>query len=248
MAPGVPEGELNRIQTLLEIATSLHLLYKTVNHLFLTAKKQNNYPLIVPLQMMLPFVMEEAAALKDAVPAFKQNQPVGDSIGPMVVGKMMLNTMKEQAAFQTVMGTADYEGRKLILLKAEGPSPTVGRPADALESIAGGTKLDAIITVDASLKFEGEDSAGVAQGFGAAIGGVGTERFQIEEVATRNGIPLFAVVVKQSVTEAITLMTREIAEKADEARGRVYDLVASNTRPGDTVLVIGVGNTVGVPQ
>lgn len=248
MAPGVPEGELNRIQTLLEIATSLHLLYKTVNHLFLTAKKQNNYPLIVPLQMMLPFVMEAAAALKDAVPAFKQNQPVGDSIGPMVVGKMMLNTMKEQAAFQTVMGTADYEGRKLILLKAEGPSPTVGRPADALESIAGGTKLDAIITVDASLKFEGEDSAGVAQGFGAAIGGVGTERFQIEEIATRNGIPLFAVVVKQSVTEAITLMTREIAEKADEARGRVYDLVASATRPGDTVLVIGVGNTVGVPQ
>ena len=30
---------------------------------------------------------------------------------------------------------------------------------------------------------EGEDSATTARGFGAAIGGIGTERFLIEEVA-----------------------------------------------------------------
>ena len=102
--------------------------------------------------------------------------------------------------------------------------------------------------VDAALKFEGEDSASVAQGFGAAIGGVGTERFQIEEIATKHKIPVFAVVVKQSVKEAITLMTKEIAEKADETRDRVYDLIKTNTEPGNTVLVIGVGNTIGVPQ
>ena len=248
MIPGISEAELNKVQTLLEIATSLQMLYKIINHLFLTAKKQNNYPLILPLQMMLPFIMEEAAALKEAVSAFRQGQPIGDGIGPMVVGKMMLNTIKKNAAFQTVSSDAQYEDRKLILLKAEGPSSTVGRPADALESIAGEAKLDAIIMVDAALKFEGEDSAGVAQGFGAAIGGVGTERFQIEEVATRRNIPVFAVIVKQSVREAMTLMTRDIAEKADEARGRVYDLIKSNTEPGDTVLVVGVGNTVGIPQ
>ena len=60
MVPDISEGELNKIQTLLEITASLQLLYKIINHLFLTAKKQNNYPLILPLQMMLPFVMEEA--------------------------------------------------------------------------------------------------------------------------------------------------------------------------------------------
>ncbi len=246
--PDIPDAELNKIQTLLEIATSLQLLYKIVNHLFLTAKKQNNYPLILPLQMMLPFIMEEATALKEAVPAFRQSQPIGDGIGPMVVGKMMLNTIKKEIAFQTVSSSTEYEGRRLILLKAEGPSSTVGRPADALESIAKETKLDAIIMVDAALKFEGEDSAGIAQGFGAAIGGVGTERFQIEEVAARCGIPIFAVIVKQSIKEAITLMTRDIAEKADEARGRVYDLIKNNTEPANTVLIIGVGNTMGVPQ
>ena len=248
LIPGISGGDLNRVQTLLEIASSLQMIYKVINHMFLTAKKQNNYPLILPLQMMLPFIMEEAAALKDAVSAFKENQPVGDGIGPMVVGKMMLNTIKEEAAFQTVLGRTEYEGRNLILLKAEGPSPTVGRPADAVEAVAGNTRLDAIIMVDAALKFEGEDSASVAQGFGAAIGGVGTERFLIEEVAVRNGIPVFAIVVKQSVREAITLMTKEIAEKAGEAGDRVYDLIGTNTSPGDTVLVIGVGNTAGVGQ
>lgn len=248
MIPRISEDELNRVQTLLEIATSLQMLYKVINHLFLTAKKQNNYPLILPLQMMLPFIMEEAAALKEAVSAFKQNQPVGDSIGPMIVGKMMLNSRKEQVAFQTVSSKIEYEGRKVILLKAQGPSPTVGRPADALESIVKSTSVNYIIMVDAALKFEGEDSAGIAQGFGAAIGGIGTERFQIEEIATRNKIPIFAIVIRQSVKEAVTLMTEKIAGSADEARRRVYDLIQSNTKPDDTVLVIGVGNTVGVQQ
>ena len=248
MMPDISDAELNKVQTLLEIVTSLQLLYKIINHMFLTAKKQNNYPLILPLQMMLPFIMEEAAALKEAIPAFKQNQPIGDSIGPLVVGKIMLNTIKEEIAFQTVIGKTDFEDRKLILMKALGPSSTVGRPADGLKKIIQDTKLDAIIMVDAALKFEGEDSASVAQGFGAAIGGVGIERFEIEEIATNNKIPIFAVIVKQSVKEAITLMTKDIAHKAVETRNRVYDLIKNNTVPGNTILVIGVGNTIGVPQ
>ena len=34
--------KLSRVLTLLEIATSLHMIYKVINHMFLTAKKQNN--------------------------------------------------------------------------------------------------------------------------------------------------------------------------------------------------------------
>ena len=44
--------------------------------------------------MILPFIMEQAEAMKEAIPAFKAGQPVGDGIGPMVVGKMMLDTKK----------------------------------------------------------------------------------------------------------------------------------------------------------
>ncbi len=240
--------ELSKIQTLLEIASSLQMIYKIVNHMFLTAKKQNNYPLILPLQMLLPFIMEQAEAMREAIPAFKSDQPVGDGIGSMVVGKMMLEHEKETVAFQTSLSKIDFEDRKLFLLKAEGPGSTVGRPADGLEKIMSENKIDAIIMIDAALKMEGEDSASIAQGFGAAIGGIGTERFQIEAVATTNSIPIFSIVVKQSVKEAITLMTKEIADTAELVRLQVNEMIIENTKPGQSVVIIGVGNTSGVPQ
>ena len=160
----------------------------------------------------------------------------------------MLDHPKEVVAFQTVMSKTDYDGRKLFLLKAEGPGSTVGRPGDAVEKIILENKPHIIIMVDAALKMEGEDSATITQGFGAAIGGIGTERYQIEAIATKYEIPIFAIVVKQSVKEAITLMTKEIADKADEVRLQVYEMINENTKPGQSVLLIGVGNTLGVPQ
>ena len=244
----ISDLERTKVQTILEVVTSLQLLYKIVNHFYLTAKKQKNYPLILPLQMMLPFIMEEANALHGAMPALKHGQPIGDGIGPMVVGKMMLGHEKQKVAFETVWSESEHEGRKLVLLKAEGPSATVGRPGDAIEELVSKNKLDAIVMIDASLKLEGEDSATVAQGFGAAIGGIGTDRFQIEEVAIKHNIPVFAIVIKQSIKEAITLMTKEIADKAEEVRSQVYDMIKENTKSGQSVLVVGVGNTLGVSQ
>lgn len=240
--------ELSKVQNLLEVVASLHLLHKIVRHLFLTAKKQNNFPLILPLQMMMPFIMEQAEALREAVPALRHGQPIGDGIGPMVVGKMMLGTQKRTVALETVCSEKEFEQRSLTLLKAEGPLATVGRPGDAVESLLSEKKADALIMIDAALKMEGESSGSVAQGFGAAIGGIGTDRFQIEEVATKNGIPIYSIVIKQSIKEAITLMTKEIADRAEQVESQVYQTIRENTMPGQRVLVIGVGNTLGVPQ
>jgi len=240
--------EVTKVQNLLEIVATLQLLHKVVRHLFLTAKKQNNYPLILPLQMLLPFIMEQAEALKDAIPAFKKGQPIGDGIGPLVVGGMMLDTKKQNAEFETVYSESEFDGRKLILLKAEGPYATVGRPGEATESIVEKLKPDVIIMIDAALKLEGEDSGSVAQGFGAAIGGIGTDRFKIEAIAVKYDIPIFAIVVRQSVKEAITLMTKEISEQSENVKSQVYEMITDNSNPNQTVLVIGVGNTLGVAQ
>ena len=240
--------EVTKVQNLLEIVTTLQLLHKVVRHLFLTAKKQNNYPLILPLQMLLPFIMEQAEALKDAIPAFKKGQPIGDGIGPLVVGEMMIDTKKQNAEFETVYSESEFDGRKLILLKAEGPYATVGRPGEATESIVEKLKPDVIIMIDAALKLEGEDSGSVAQGFGAAIGGIGIDRFKIEAIATKYDIPIFAIVVRQSVKEAITLMKKEISDQAENVKSQVYEMITDNSNPNQTVLVIGVGNTLGVAQ
>ena len=118
LAPQMSDIELTKVQTLLEIASSLQMIYKIINHMFLTAKKQNNYPLILPLQMILPFIMEQAEAMKDAIPAFKTGQPVGDGIGPMVVGKMMLEHQKETIAFQTSLAKTEFEDRTIIPIKS----------------------------------------------------------------------------------------------------------------------------------
>lgn len=248
LSPETSELELSKVITILEIATSLHMIYKIVNHMYLTAKKQNNYPLILPLQMILPFIMEEAEAITKAISAFRLGQPIGDGIGPMVVGKMMLDTKKELMAFQTVSSETEFDGRKLILLKAEGPGSSVGRPGDAVEAIVAKNKPDIIIMIDAALKMEGEDSAIIAQGFGAAIGGIGTERFQIEDIATKNNIPIFAIVIKQSIKEALTLMSKDIANQAETVRTQIHEMIQENTKSGQTVLLIGVGNTIGIPQ
>jgi hypothetical protein len=213
--------EVTKVQNLVEIVTSLQLLQKIVKHLFLTAKKQNNYPLILPLQMMLPFIMEQAEALKDAMSAFKQGQPIGDGIGPFVVGEMMLGTKKHKIKLETIYSKSEFKGRKLILLKAEGPYATVGRPGEATESLVEQYKPDIIVMIDAALKLEGEDSGEVAQGFGAAIGGIGTDRFKIEEIATKSNIPVFSIVIKQSVKDAITLMKKEIADQMSNVKNQV---------------------------
>ena len=240
--------ELSKLQNLLEIVTTLQLFHKHTRHLYLTAKKQKNFPLILPLQMMIPFLMEEAEALKDAMAAIKRNQPIGDSIGPMIVGELMLDTKKENVAFETVSSKKTFEDRDLILLKAEGPNATVGRPGDGFEKIITSKKPDLVIMIDASLKLEGEDSASIAKGFGAAIGGIGTERFKIEEIATKNNIPILALVIKQSIYEAITLMTDDIANQAETVKEELLQMIRENTRSGQTILVIGVGNTIGVSQ
>ena len=240
--------EITKIQTLLEIVTTLQLFHKIVRHLFLTAKKQNNYPLILPLQMMLPFIMEQADALRDAVPVLQQGQPIGDGIGPLVVGEMMLDTKKQKAEFETVYAESEFKGRKLILLKAEGPYATVGSPGEATEFLVSKFKPNIIIMIDAALKFEGEESGTIAQGFGAAIGGIGTDRFKIEEIATKYDIPVFSIVIKQSVSDAITLMKKKIADQTDNIKNQVHEMITDNTSANQSVLVIGVGNTVGVSQ
>ncbi len=102
--------------------------------------------------------------------------------------------------------------------------------------------------IDASLKLEGEDSASIAKGFGAAIGGIGTERFKIEDIATKNNIPILALVIKQSIYEAITLMTADIANQSETVKEELFQMIRENTKPGQTILVIGVGNTIGVSQ
>ena len=247
---GAGDQEVSKIENILEAATALNLIYKVVRHYYLMGKRTTSMFILVQLQMVMPLLLEEAEALQKAISAFKRGQPIGDGIGPMVVGKMMFGKEKKLAARETIYSEDEYKGRKLYLLKAEGPAGTVGRPGEAITRLVGdlGIKIDTIIMIDAALKLEGEKTGDVAEGIGVAIGGIGVEKYQVEEVATRFNIPIYAVIIKQSVQDAITIMHKEIVDAFEKVTNTVYSVIEDKTSEGQSVMVIGVGNTIGVGQ
>jgi hypothetical protein len=247
---GAGDREISKIENILEAATALNLIYKVVRHYYLMGKRTTSMFILVQLQMVMPLLLEEAEALQKAISAFKRGQPIGDGIGPMVVGKMMIGKEKKLAARETIYSEDEYKGRKLYLLKAEGPAGTVGRPGEAITRLVGdmGIKIDTVIMIDAALKLEGEKTGDVAEGIGAAIGGIGVEKYQVEEVAIRFNIPIYAVIVKQSVQDAITIMRKEIADAFEKVTNTIYSVIEDRTSEGQSVMVIGIGNTIGVGQ
>jgi hypothetical protein len=250
MADGISETHASRIENILEAATALNMIYKVVRHFYLMGKRTTNMFVLVQLQMVMPLLLQEAEALQNGISAFKNGQPIGDSIGPMVVGKMMIGKEKKLIARETLYTENEYQGRKLYLLKAEGPGGAVGRPGEGVQRLAGemGLKIDAIIMIDAALKLEGEKTGAVAEGIGAAMGGIGVERYQIEDIATRFNIPVYAVIVKESIQDAISIMRKEISDSFDKVSNTVFKVIEDKTFVGQSVLVVGVGNTLGVAQ
>ncbi len=248
-------GQSNKVtvsisENLLEVATALNQIHKIVRHFYLLGKKTNSFYTLIQLQMLMPMIIQEADALLNAVDSFKLGQPVGDGIGPVVVSKYMADKEKRVIAKDTVVAMTEYKGRKLYVLKADGPMAYVGQPGIAIKKVVEemGAKPTAIVMIDAALKLEGEKTGEIAEGVGAAIGGLGIEKFQIEEVATNHKVPLYAILVKQSLVEAITVMRKEIAEASEKVSQVLNRIIEEKTKEGDEVIVAGIGNTLGVAQ
>jgi hypothetical protein len=237
-------------QNLLEVSSALNQIHKVVRHFYLTGKKTNSYITLLQLQMIMPQLLEQADALGKAISSIELGQPIGDGAGPLVASRYLVNVPKQPIAKDTILGITEYKGRKLYVMKAEGPSGYVGQPGVGMQKIVGdmGVKLSAIIMVDAALKLEGETTGEIAEGVGAAIGGLGVEKYEIEEVASKNKIPLYAVLVKQSEVEAITAMKKEIADATEKVPSIIQRLIEEYTKEGDIVLLAGIGNTLGVGQ
>jgi len=141
-----------------------------------------------------------------------------------------------------------WNGRRLLVLRAKGPGGAVGKPGEGVKKLieAEGDKVKAVITIDAGLKLEGEESGKIIEGIGAAIGGIGVERYKIEEISKAKGIPLYAFVIYESVAEAITPMKENIAKAAEKVVEKVKRLILEKIDDGATVIVAGIGNTVGI--
>jgi len=252
MAPQVIDDEIqiNNLENTLEAAMALNYIYKVVRHYYIQGKKTLSLYVIMQLQMILPMVMKEAEAYASALKAFADGQPIGDSVGPLIASKMMYGYETRKVYKDCVVANVPFEGRNALILKAEGPGGNVGKPGDAIENVIEEQegKIALMIMIDAGLKLEGEGIGEVSEGIGSAIGGPGIDAFKIEEKITKYKIPLYAVIVKEDIGDAVSPMRKEINDAVDKVIERVKDAIQERTKEGDTVLIVGVGNSIGVGQ
>ncbi len=243
-----------RAEVLAEITSALIFLHKFVRHYLILGEKTRNWVLIMQLQLLMPQILRIADTFRKAHNDFLQGYPIGDSAGPLVALKLSNYTSKwEEIDLDTVFTEVEFENRKLIIVKAKGPAATVGKPGTGVEKIvkdliSRGVKPSLLLTIDAALKLEGEESGIIAEGAGAAIGDPGPEKIRFERITVENGIPLRALIIKMSMEEAIQAMTRLIYEGVEKAVARAREIIVTESKPGDVVIVAGIGNTSGVGQ
>ncbi|MCW4016189.1 MAG: DUF1512 domain-containing protein [Candidatus Bathyarchaeota archaeon] len=250
MAPEADETQLNNLENTLEAAMALHMIYKIIRHFYLLGKKTLSLYVIMQIQMVLPLIMQQADAYAQALHAFSVGQPIGDGAGPLVAAKLMQGYETKDIARDVVVAKVPIEGRTAYVLKAKGPGGNVGKPGEGISQIIKEKKgkIASIIMIDAALKLEGEKPGEVAEGVGAAIGGPGVEQFKIEEAIMKNKIPLNAIIVKQDLGDAVSPMRKEIFDAADPVIERIKRLILERTKKGDTVIIAGIGNTIGIGQ
>ena len=250
IAPAAEDAQVNNLENLVEGALGLNTIYRIIRHFYLLGKRTSSFYIILQLQMILPLVMQEAEALVGACKAFSLGQPIGDGIGPLIVSRLMRDREKRKIEKDMVVAETSIEGRRVFLMKAEGPGGNVGKPGDAIGKVIQEQegKISMIVMIDAALKFEGEQTGEYSEGIGAAIGGIGTERFKIEEEAQKYKIPVYAIIVKESIQEAILPMKKSIVESVEKTTARIKELILERSKEGDAIIVAGIGNTIGVGQ
>ncbi|MCL4519245.1 MAG: DUF1512 family protein [Thaumarchaeota archaeon] len=250
LAPQADDVQRSVAENILEIASALLQVYKVIRHFYIQGQKMKNPYMLAAAQMSLPILLKEAEAFYGAIESFKQVQPIGDGVGAMVTGGLMVGKPKIKIAKDTLYAKSGYLGRTLFLVKAEGPTGVVGMPDIAVQKLLADKSngIAAMIMIDATLKLEGEQTGEIVQGIGAAIGGIGVEKFRIEEAATNNNIPMYAVVLRETMLDNISVMTKEIAEGTANARNAVLKLIEKKTKESDAILIVGVGNTLGIGQ
>ena len=250
MAPKADETQINNLENTLEAAMALHMIYKIIRHFYLLGKKTLSLYIIMQIQMVLPLIMQQAEAYAQALRAFSVGQPIGDGAGPLVAAKLMQGYETKEIARDVIVAEVPIEGRTAYVLKAKGPGGNVGKPGEGISQIIKEKKgkIATVIMIDAALKLEGEKPGEVAEGIGAAIGGPGVEQFKIEEAIVKHKIPLNAIIVKQDLGDAVSPMRKEIFEAAEPVIERIKRLILERTKKGDSVIIAGIGNTIGIGQ
>ncbi len=238
----VSQTDLENLTNTLEVAIEINIIYKVVDHFYRLAKK-GDVMMAYMVKMGLTQLMEYSEALFAASPYFQSGLPIGDTFGPMVASRLGGTQNMVYSDNETTVRDTVVAGRKVFVIKAKGPGGSVGNPATSVQKVVQVEKPSLVITIDAALRMESEKTGDVNEGVGTAMGGNGTERFEIEGATI--GIPVLTIVCKMNLKEAISQMPKAVLDQVIPVYEKVLNLIRENSESGETVIVVGVGNTIG---
>lgn len=228
-------------------ATGVNQVAKITRHMLELVKETNNLQIAMLLKMQMPFIEKQIKMLKESVGCFAKQEPVGDSIGPMVAASLIGDAEVEEIAEDQVVAERDVEGRHVFIIKPDGPAAVLGEVHDAIEKITDENEIDKIVPIDAKGKLKGEETGAVVEGVGFAMGDRGkAERHWIEDIAVEEDITIESVGINEDPMEDVVRpMKEEIWEAVAEAKEAVEHAIMRSPE-GSNVIVVGVGISVGV--
>jgi hypothetical protein len=245
VTPGANPEEQANIMMGLSGAMSLYQISKLVRHFVELIKKTKSINLAMILQMQLPLIEMFGKALLRGTEALSNGWPVGDTIGAFIAADLTGDSKVIEVDDETVVARKKYKNKDVIIVKAKGPGGRTGNPGKIVENICNKEKIAKIITIDAALKLEGEKTGSIAEGVGVAIGGIGTDKSYVEEVAVKKKLPLDTIIIKMSQEEAIMPMKKGIYDSLPKVMN-VLNETMTRTKEKGKIIVVGVGNTSGV--
>jgi hypothetical protein len=249
IAPNADDEWKSNITMTLKATLGINGVAKMVRHNLELSKKTGNLQILLMLQMGLPMIMRLVRAEYEGMNAFSDGNPVGDGIGPLVAGMFMEDLSDDELEYfeDIVIGKKMVDGYEITILRAKGPGARVGKIGKTVNRLINEKGIKRLITVDAAQKLEGEETGSVAEGVGVVIGGFGVDKWLIEEQMVKNDLEVDAIIVKMGPEEAMCQMTQKIVESSKKVL-EVLNNSISLSEPGTKIMVLGVGNSCGVPN
>ena len=267
--PPMDDSSLVKITSLLTITAQIDDLYKKVRHNLITGEKTKSYWYLLQSAADISTTMLTAQAFRYALTSFIGGKPIGDSVGPLTIQKFIEEVLKDSGiqaestsiheGGQFYSQKITYNNRQCICLRAKGPESRVGTPGIAIQQLfskidQAGQSIALFISIDAVARLEGEKSGTVAHGLGVATGNgrypqkhTNVDKFQIETLIMEQNIPMEAIVCRVSFEEAFMPITETIQGAVPKILRFIKQIIRSQTQPGDLVVIIGIGNAIGVP-
>jgi hypothetical protein len=253
LAPNADPVQTSNLENLLEATMAIDFIYRLIRHYLILGKKSKSMILLLQISYQLGLIMSMAKAYYHAAKAFSEGSPIGDGLGPLVVASFIRDIANgdvstNEIARETVVQELEFEERTIFVVRAKGPGGTVGKPGKAIKQLVDkhGKEISRIIMIDAGLKLTGDKTGSIAIGVGAAIGGIGIEKYYIEESTAADSIPIDALICKQSLEDAITTMKRPITQSVPKFVEKIKMAIRKRTEKGSKIIIAGIGNTIGI--